>query len=86
MVATAQTKNAKLSRNRLQVRWSHYDERKKEFSTVWQKNGGGNCFIPYTDEEPLKSNTLIEKACALFFPDGENNFAGRIQRNEQADL
>ena len=65
--------------HRIQVRWSHYDERKKEFSTVRQKNGGGNRFIPYTDEEPLKLETLTEKARALFFPDGENNFAGRIQ-------
>ena len=65
--------------HRIQVRWSHYDERKKEFSTVRQKNGGGNRFIPYTDEEPLKLENLTEKARALFFPDGENKFAGRIQ-------
>ena len=65
--------------HRIQVRWSHYDERKKEFSTVRQKNGGGNRFIPYTDEEPLKLENLTEKAWALFFPDGENKFAGRIQ-------
>ena len=65
--------------HRIQVRWSHYDERKKEFSTVRQKNGGGNRFIPYTDEEPLTLETLTQKARALFFPDGENNFAGRIQ-------
>ena len=65
--------------HRIQVRWSHYDERKKEFSTVRQKNGGGNRFIPYTDEEPLTLETLTEKARALFFPDGENNFAGGIQ-------
>ena len=64
--------------HRIQVRWCHYDERKKEFITVRQKNGGGNRFIPYTDEEPLKLETLTEKARALFFPDGENNFAGRI--------
>jgi len=61
------------------VRWSHYDERKKEFSTVRQKNGGGNRFISYTDEEPLKLETLTEKARTLFFSDGENSFAGRIQ-------
>ena len=65
--------------HRIQARWSHYDERKKEFSTVQQKNGGGNHLIPYTDEEPLTSETLTKKARALFFPDGENNFAGHIQ-------
>ena len=54
-------------------------KRKKEFSTVWQKNGGGNRCILYTDEEPLKLETLAEKVRVLFFPDGENNFAGRIQ-------
>ena len=36
--------------HRIQVRWCHYDEKKKEFITVRQKNGGGNRFIPYTDE------------------------------------
>ena len=58
------------------MRWPHYDERKKEFSTVRQKNGGGNRFVPYTDKEPLKLETRTR---TLFFPDGENNFAGRIQ-------
>ena len=42
-------------------------------------DGGGNCFIPYTDEEPITTETLTEKARTLFFPDGKNNFAGRIQ-------
>lgn len=68
--------------HRIQVRWSHYDEKKKEFITVRQKNGGGNRFIPYTDEEPLtgcRLETLTEKACALFFPDGKNYFSGHIQ-------
>ena len=65
--------------HRIQVRWCHYDERKKEFITVRQKNGGGNRFIPYTDEEPITLETLPEKARTLFFPDGKNNFAGRIQ-------
>ena len=65
--------------HRIQVRWCHYIERKKEFITVWQKNGGANRFIPYTDEEPIKLETLTEKARELFFPDGKNNFAGRIQ-------
>ena len=65
--------------HRIQVRWCHYDERKKEFITVRQKNGAGNRFIPYTDEEPIKLETLTEKARALFFPDGKNNFAGPIQ-------
>ena len=62
--------------HRIQVRWFHYDEKKKEFITVWQKNGGGNRFIPYTDEEQLRLETLTEKACALFFLDGVNNFPG----------
>ena len=35
--------------------------------------------ISYTDEEPLKLETLTEKVRALFFRDGENNFAGRVQ-------
>ena len=65
--------------HRIQVRWCHYDERKKEFITVRQKNGGGNRFIPNTDEEPIKLESLTEKARALFFPDGKNNFAGRVQ-------
>ena len=59
--------------HRIQVRWSHYDEKKKEFITVRQKNGGGNRFIPYTDEEPLRLETLTEKACTLFFPDGKKD-------------
>ena len=61
------------------MRWSHYEKKKKKISTVWQKNGGGNGFIPYIDEEPLRLETLTEKVRALFFPDGDNNFAGRIQ-------
>ena len=61
------------------MRWSNYDERKKEFSTVRQKNGGGNCFVPYTDKEPFKLETRTDKVRTLFFPDGENNFVGRIQ-------
>ena len=65
--------------HRIQVRLSH-DIRKKDFRTVRQKNGGGNRLIPYTDKEPLKLETrLTEKVRALFFPDGENNFAGRTQ-------
>ena len=43
------------------IRRSHYDERKKEFNTVRQKNGGGNRFISYTDEEPLKLETLTDR-------------------------
>ena len=65
--------------HRIQVRVCHCDERKKEFITVRQKNGGGNRFIPYTDEEPIKLETLTEKARALFLPDGKDNFAGPIQ-------
>ena len=65
--------------HRIQVRWCHYDERKRELITVRQKNGGQNRFIPYTDKEPIKLETLTEKARALFFTDGKNNFAGRTQ-------
>ncbi|XP_067026126.1 uncharacterized protein [Acropora muricata] len=78
--STSSNKKRKIVKeHRIQVRWCHYDERKKEFITVRQKNGGGNRFITYTDEEPIKLETLTEKARTLFFPDGKNNFAGRIQ-------
>lgn len=52
--------------HRIQVRWLHYDERKKKFTSVRQKKGGGNRFIAYTDTEPLTLEDLTEKACAFF--------------------
>ena len=54
--------------HRIQVRWLHYDERKKKFTSLRQKHGGGNRFIAYTDTEPLTLEDLTEKTCALFFP------------------
>ena len=65
-----------VKQHRIQVRWIHYDQIKKTFVPVLQKNGGGNRFITYTDADPLRIEELVEKACALFFPGGKNNFAG----------
>ena len=65
--------------NRIQVRWLHYDKRKKKFTSVRQKNGGRNFFIAYTDTEPLTLEDLAEKACALFFPNGKNSFASHLE-------
>ncbi|PFX27866.1 hypothetical protein AWC38_SpisGene7419 [Stylophora pistillata] len=56
----------------------NYDQTKKKFVTVRQKNGGGNRLITYTDADPLKMKELVERACALFFPGGKNSFAGHI--------
>lgn len=61
------------------MRWLYYDERKKKFTSVRQKNGGGNRFIAYTDTKPLTLEDLTEKACTLFFPNGKNSFAGRLE-------
>ena len=61
----------------------HYDQIKKKFVTVRQKNGSGNRFITYTDADPLKMEELVNRACALFFPGGKNIFAGHIdERNK----
>ena len=65
--------------HRIQVKWLHYDERKEKFTSVRLKNGGGNRFIAYTDTEPLTLEDLTEKTCALFFPNGNNIFAGRLE-------
>lgn len=40
----------------------HYDQTKKKFVTVRQKNGGGNRFITYTDADPLKMEELYQVA------------------------
>ena len=73
------TKKRKIEKqHRVQVRWMHYDQIKKKFVAVRQKNGGGNRFITYTDADPLKMEELVDRACALFFPGGKNNFAGHI--------
>ena len=44
------TKKRKIEKqHRVQVRWMHYDQIKKTFVAVRQKNGGGNRFITYTE-------------------------------------
>ena len=44
----------------MQVRWLHYDESKKKFSPVLQKNGAAD-----TDEDSLKLEDLVKKASSL---------------------
>ena len=56
--------------HRIQVRWLHYDPPKKAFVPVPQKNGGGNRFIAYTNDNPPSLEELMDKASALFFPGG----------------
>ena len=38
------------------------------------KNGGRNRFIAYTDADKLKPEDLVEKASALFLPEGKSSF------------
>ena len=64
--------------HRIQVRWIHYNEDSKLFVPVRQKNGGGNRFVAYSALEPPTVEDLKEKASALFFPDGKNDFAGSV--------
>ena len=64
--------------HRIQVRWLHYDPPKKAFVPVRQKNGGGNRFIAYTNDDPPSLEEIMEKASALFFPGGKSVFAGHL--------
>ena len=53
------------------MRWLHYKPPKKAFVPVRQKNGGGNRFIAYTNDDPPRLEELMEKASALVFPGGK---------------
>jgi hypothetical protein len=52
----------------------HYNEEKRKYMPVRNKNGGGNRYIVYTDSEPLNLKQLQGKVCELFFPGGRSNF------------
>ena len=38
--------------HRIQVRWTHYDNKSEVFALVRQMNGGGNRFVAYHASEP----------------------------------
>ena len=59
-----------LKEHKIQVRWLHFYPPKKAFVPVQQKNGGGNRFIAYSNDDPPSFEELMEKASALFFPGG----------------
>ena len=64
--------------HRIQIRWIHYNSAQGRFDPVRQKNGGGNRFIEYSDTDPLTIEDTRSKAADVFFPGGENDFAGTV--------
>ena len=79
------TKKRKIEKqHRVQVRWMHYDQIKKKFVAVRQKNRGGNRFITYTDADPLKMEELW--GVCVVFPGWKEQFCWSYRRNEPMDL
>lgn len=63
--------------HRLQVRWLHYNDISKEFEPVNQRSG--NRYVVYGGNKQLTLDELKQKAAALFFPNGKNQFAGSLE-------
>ena len=76
----AKKKKSVVKKHRIQVRWHHYDKTMGKYLPVRLKNGGGNRFIAYLPSDPPTLPDILQKASELYFPNGQNRFAGQLNK------